>query len=443
MKLYIILGLAISATLAREIPDEGNLDETFEEFQSDFHDIVLDPEEAKKRAETLKDSEKAIKNHNQEFKDGKSSYYMKLNELSDLPLDEEVHQKFGLINVEGEDEFARGAFPLPLSSFDRASEDHLAQVRTGSPAPSSYMTSSSYLTLPKNQQQCGSCAAFATTAAVETCMLKNGALLADLDLSEQSLVDCGYQWQNQANGCNGATIGAYTNFLSDNLDGQLPHELNDPYKNTSPRLSCPNVARYNTGAKVVDKIVSYGCDEATMEQLVAQHGMVITSLYAGNNDNVATAFTNYGGGIYDGCPTSKSARSNVNHAVTVVGYGTEGGVKYWKVRNSWGANWGANGYMKIKRGVNMCAIGHECTVPICGQSSGPLSAPPPPPPPPPPSATCDVSSRYPGLTGRYNWTSGGVTTLVSCTNAICRLDQGTSEQMCLVLCGKIGTTCFA
>ena len=46
--------------------------------------------------------------------------------------------------------------------------------------------------MPKNQGNCGSCAAFAATGLHETCMAKAGAPLKGLDLSEQYLVDCGY-----------------------------------------------------------------------------------------------------------------------------------------------------------------------------------------------------------------------------------------------------------
>ena len=48
------------------------------------------------------------------------------------------------------------------------------------------------VTSVKNQESCGSCAAFAITGVHEACMLKGGARFNGLDLSEQYLIDCGY-----------------------------------------------------------------------------------------------------------------------------------------------------------------------------------------------------------------------------------------------------------
>lgn len=66
-------------------------------------------------------------------------------------------------------------------------------------------------------------------------------------------------------------------------------------------------------------------------------------------------FRDYSSGVYssDGCGNTAM---DVNHAVLAVGYGTLDGMDFWDVKNSWGADWGDEGFFKIQRGVNMCGI---------------------------------------------------------------------------------------
>eukprot|EP00094_Tigriopus_californicus_P014472 TCALIF_14061-PA protein Name:"Protein of unknown function" AED:0.08 eAED:0.09 QI:0/0/0/0.5/1/1/2/0/81 len=69
-------------------------DPDIDEFGIEFGDIVIDKDEKAKRAKALKENENAIRQHNEEFRRGKSGFYIELNELSDLPADEEEKQKF-------------------------------------------------------------------------------------------------------------------------------------------------------------------------------------------------------------------------------------------------------------------------------------------------------------------------------------------------------------
>ena len=66
----------------------------------------------------------------------------------------------------------------------------------------------------------------------------------------------------------------------------------------------------------------------------------------------------------------------INHAVTVVGYGTQDGEDYWLVKNSWGDRWGDKGFIKMKRGVQMCGIGKKMVVWDCEKRDGTTNAPP-------------------------------------------------------------------
>merc|ERR1719263_1224142 len=68
--------------------------------------------------------------------------------------------------------------------------------------------------------------------------------------------------------------------------------------------------------------------------------------------HVYSDFEDYSSGIYH----QVKGEAVGGHAVRIVGWGSEQGVKYWKVANSWNAYWGEQGYFRIKRGENECSI---------------------------------------------------------------------------------------
>lgn len=59
--------------------------------------------------------------------------------------------------------------------------------------------------------------------------------------------------------------------------------------------------------------------------------------------------------------------ANLNHAVTIVGYGARGNlppINYWIVRNQWGSSWGQIGYIWMRAGVNLCSIESWAMYPV-------------------------------------------------------------------------------
>lgn len=80
-------------------------------------------------------------------------------------------------------------------------------------------------------------------------------------------------------------------------------------------------------------------DESALKQAVA-HQPIATAIQANQR-----AFQLYGGGVFtDDCGTQ------LDHGVLIAGYGRENHTDYWLIKNSWGSEWGDEGYIKLERG---------------------------------------------------------------------------------------------
>jgi len=309
----------------------------FEEFFNLVH--VTDPDELEKKQKALKASEEEIKQVNKDFADGKKTWFDHLNDFSNLPKDEFIKEKTGLIE------------PSSDEKEKVSSAAYFARYKRNT-VPDEYNAVTEGLVSPvKSQGGCGSCAAFAAMATVETCFKKITGVFGDY--SEQQMVDCGYGDENGAWGCSGAYPHAYNKWAADN---EVEFASEETYPYTARQGTCPSeITALNQGAKVSGSYFTYGGNEELLKQLVYEHGAVLVAIH------VDGGLQNYGGGIYSGC----AANVGINHGVAVVGYGTENGKDYWLFKNSWGSWWGEQGYGRLERGVNMCAIGPSIATTEC------------------------------------------------------------------------------
>ncbi|XP_063839072.1 uncharacterized protein LOC135088119 [Ostrinia nubilalis] len=185
----------------------------------------------------------------------------------------------------------------------------------------------------KSQMTCGSCWAFSAVGAVESqyAIVHNQLL----DLSEQQVVDCTQ-----------STFGCQGGWMSNALDelantGGIMGEQDYSYQNSQ------GYCKYDASRAVVRVTSCRQFDfrsEEELKETLASVGPLSIAV-------AVDSWQNYHGGLLEMCP-----QAQVNHAVLLVGYGSEGGRPYWIIKNSWGLGWGESGYIRIKRNVNACNL---------------------------------------------------------------------------------------
>jgi cathepsin B len=219
------------------------------------------------------------------------------------------------------------------------------------------------ITLVRDQSACGSCWAFGSTEAFNDryCISsKNTTILAAADV----LSCCGWTC---GDGCDGGyPQQAWEYFknhgaVADECDAYpfpaCAHHVVSPdypacpsadYSTPKCPKTCTDGSSFASTKVRASKVYSISGEENVMKQLVA-NGPVTAAF------TVYADFLTYQSGVYQ----HVSGDELGGHAIEIVGYGSDNGVKYWIVKNSWNPSWGNGGFFNILRGQNECGIEGE------------------------------------------------------------------------------------
>jgi C1A family cysteine protease len=249
----------------------------------------------------------------------------------------------------------------------------------------------------KNQGTCGSCWTFSTVGALEGAMFISGRKM--VDLSMQHILAC----DKGGNGCGGGQMDQAFDWVSEN---GVPALTDEPYlckdgdssecqgmtcsactKKTGETCIMGSCNKVNGSVCVKTGLLHHcecpsdqcfsetegTCGSAKPEKMVLAVGDVtkhtdvdpsegaLEAAVAQQPVSVAieadkSVFQHYTSGIL----TNDACGSNLDHGVLAVGYGEDNGVKYWKVKNSWGTTFGEDGYIRIEKGKT--EDGGECGI---------------------------------------------------------------------------------
>ncbi|KAJ1256814.1 hypothetical protein BS78_K299500 [Paspalum vaginatum] len=264
--------------------------------------------------------------------DGSRKYRLATNRFADMTGDEFMAMRTGFKPLSSS---LFGASKLPGFKYENftLSEDYQQAVD---------WRQQGAVTDVKDQGTCGCCWAFSAVAAVEGInQITTGQLLS---LSEQQLLDC----STSTDGCQGGNMDNAFQYIISN--GGITTEDSYPYTAVEGTCQSDSVQ----AAVTIRGFQDVPADETSLAMAVANQPVSV------GIDASSQSFHMYSGGVM----TADACGTNVNHAVTVVGYGTaDDGTPYWLLKNQWGINWGIGGYMLLERGTNACGVALHASYP--------------------------------------------------------------------------------
>jgi cathepsin L len=319
MKCAILIALCVGCVYATLVPNS-----TWELYKR-THNKQYSMEEDALRRTIFEQKVAKINAHNRLADQGLKKFRLGINQFSDMTSEEVRRERNGL---------------RPELKKPSLHQNSFAHIDVNDLPKTVDWRKKGVVTPVKDQGQCGSCWAFAAVASLEG----QHALATKklVSLSEQNLVDCS---ANEGNyGCEGGLPDNAYQYIIDNKG--IDTEASYPYTAEDDDCAYKKSGLGATLKKFTD--ITSG-DEKALQKASATIGPISVGIDASSDE-----FQSYTSGIYD---VDDCSTTQLDHGVTVVGYGTENGTDYWLVKNSWGTSWGIKGYIKMSRNKqNQCGI---------------------------------------------------------------------------------------
>jgi len=322
----VLLSLAASAVALNTRPVEFYEKEFFDHMAK-FNLKFSSGAEFVKRLKIFADNLDKFEVHNA---DTTQTYKVGVNQFTHLTYDEFV----AAVNI--------GGTRIPNLRRNPSGPQHVAKDRASLPASVDWTTTTGAVTAVKNQGNCGSCWSFSTTGALEGAYYLSTGKSASF--SEQQLVSCDVDGGDA--GCNGGWMDDAFDYVKSQggicTEDAYPYTSGDTGKSGTCVKGCSVVSG---SAPVSYTDVTAGSVSALMSAVAQQP--VSIAIQANQ-----MAFQSYSSGVLTG-----RCGNRLDHGVLAVGYGTDNGVDFWKVKNSWGESWGENGYIRIQRSDDdLCGV---------------------------------------------------------------------------------------
>ena len=330
---YLILVATLSWCICEVVKEKDPLFVKFEEFREKYNRTYESLEELSKRFAIFRNNVESLNFTEHSSSNPDESHYGITKFMDMTP--EEFKGNFTIPNM---------TFPSNASAYFANSTNNasLRFLQSEEKVPESYdWRDHGVLSHVKTQGSCGGCWAFSALTSLESAIFRKYGYLPIL--SVQQLVDC----DNGNWGCSGGIIhNAYQYIRDYGVEEALtyPYEYGQNYCRYNVRRSKFSLANF---------VYLGDDDEEKMKTMLIKYGPLAITI----NANLLQYYTD---GVinvsYESCPYAPS------HGVVIVGYGTTArGLDYWIVRNSWGPNWGENGYFRIVRGKGLCGINKYVT----------------------------------------------------------------------------------